>query len=79
MVNQIVYSVVIFSHRYLDRDLINDKTFFIPGGLIVHPNIIIQQYNTDIKDNNSLNRASTMLNNVFKLKKISDMQSGYTG
>ena len=27
MVYQIVYSVVIFSHRYLDRDHINFKTF----------------------------------------------------
>ena len=34
MVFQIVYSVVIFSHRYLDRDRIKFKTFVLKDWLI---------------------------------------------
>ena len=37
-----VYSLVIFSHRYLDGDRINFKTFVNPGCLLIHLNIIIQ-------------------------------------
>ena len=57
------YSVVIFSHRYLDRDRINFTTFVF---LTVQWSIWTSSYNTDIKVKKKLNGASTMLNNVFK-------------
>ena len=64
MVSLTVYSVVIFSHRYLDSDCINFRTFFIPGCLLVHLNIIIQlrHQSSTIFYSGSLK----MLNNVFK-------------
>ena len=60
MINQTVYSAVIFSHRYLDRDRIHFKTFVF---LAVLWSIWTSSYNTDIKVQQ--NGASTMLNNVF--------------
>ena len=62
MVNQTVYSVVIFSQRYLDRDRINVKTFVF---LAVYWSIWTSSYNTQIKVQQFFNGASTMLNNVF--------------
>ena len=64
-----VYSVVIFSHRYLDSDHnhhihvhVNVKTFVF---LVVYWSIWTSSYNTDIKVQQFFNGASTMLNNVF--------------
>ena len=57
------YSVAIFSHRYLDSDRINVKTFVFLCCLLVHLNIIIQHRHQSLT--NFLNGASTMLNNVF--------------
>ena len=61
MVSLTVYSVVIFSHRYLDSVRIN-KNVFIPGCLLVHLNIIIQQRHQSSK---FFKWHLTMLNNVF--------------
>ena len=63
MVNLTVYSVVMFSHRYLDSHPINFKTFVF---LAVYWSTWTLSYNTDIKVKKNLNGASTMLNNVFK-------------
>ena len=71
---QLVYSVVIFSHRFLDSDCmvcINFKTFAF---LAVYWPFWTSLYSTDIpgltsKFNNFLNRSSTILNNVFKISK----------
>ena len=65
MVGLTVYSVVIFSHRYLDSDRINVKTCVF---LAVYRSIWTSSYNTDIKVQPSLNGASTMLNNAFNTK-----------
>ena len=64
MVSLTVYSVVIFSRRYIDNDCINFKTFVF---LAVYWSIWTSSYNTDIKVQNFKNGASTMLNNVFNL------------
>ena len=64
MVSLTVYSVVIFSHRYLDNDLINIKTFVL---LAVYWSIWTSSYNADIKVQQFLNGASTMLNNASNL------------
>ena len=62
--NQTVYSVVIFSHRYLERDCINFKTFVF---LAVYWSSWTSSYNTHIKSiKKKLNGASTIINNVFK-------------
>ena len=56
--------VVVFSHRYIDSDGINFKTFVF---LAVYWSIWTSSYNTDIiKVQQFFNGASTMLNNVFK-------------
>ena len=67
-----VYSVVIFSHRFLDSDCINFKTFaflatYWPFWTSLYQGVIITPwlYNTDIKVKKKINRSSTMLNNVF--------------
>ena len=61
---QTIYSVVIFSHRFLDSDCINFKTFAF---LTVYWPFWTSLYNTDIKvQKKKLNRSSTLLNNVFK-------------
>ena len=60
---QLVYSVVIFSHRFLDSDCINFKTFAF---LAVYWPFWTSLYSTDIKVQQFFNRSSTMLNNVFK-------------
>ena len=60
---QLVYSVVIFSHRFLDSDCINFKTFAF---LAVYWPLWTSLYSTDIKVQKKINRSSTMLNNVFK-------------
>ena len=64
MVKQTVYSLVIFSHRYLDSDRINFKTlvFLAVFGPSEH-----HHTTQTSKFNNFLNGTSTMLNNVFKL------------
>ena len=65
MVYQTVYSVVIFIHRYLDRDRINFQNLCIPGcfnGPSEHIQHTHQKFQTII-----LNGASTMLNNVFNI------------
>ena len=65
MVSQNVYSVVIFSHRFLDSDCINFKTFAF---LAVYWPFWTSLYNTDIKvQKKNFNRSSTMLNNVFNI------------
>ena len=61
---QLVYSVVIFSHRFLDSDCINCK--------LLHSWLFIdlsEHHYTALtsKFNNFFNRSSTMLNNVFNL------------
>ena len=61
---QLVYSVVIFSHRFLDSDCINFKTFAF---LAVYWPFWTSLYSTDIKVQQFLNRSSTMLNNVFNV------------
>ena len=66
MVYQIVYSVVIFSHRCLDSDQHKFKNFCIRGRLIVHLNIIIQHRHDQSSIVFEMDRASTMLNNVYK-------------
>ena len=63
---QLVYSVVIFSHRFLDICSINFKTFAF---LAVYWPFWTSLYSTDIKV--FLNRYSTMLNNVFNKKSMS--------
>ena len=62
MVSQTVYSVVIFSHRFLDSDCINFKTFAFLA--VYWP--FWTSYNTDIKVQQFF-KSSTMLNNVFKV------------
>ena len=58
-----VYSLVIFSHRYLDSDGINFKTFVF---LAVYWSIKTSSCNTDIEVEFFFKmEASTMLNNVF--------------
>ena len=61
MVSLTVYSVVIFSHRYLSSDRINVKTFvflaFIPHR---HKRVFVYFFFFFFTG------ASTMLNNVFK-------------
>ena len=59
---QLVYSVVIFSHRFLDSDCINFKTFAFLA--VYWPS---EHHYTALtsKFNNFLNRSSTMLINVF--------------
>ena len=59
----IIYSVIIFSHRYLGSNHINTKTC-VPG---CYRSIWTSSYNTDIKANFFFNGVSTMLNNVFKV------------
>ena len=60
--SQTIYSVVIFSHRYLDSDSINFKTCVF---LAVYRSFWTSSYNTDIKVQQLFNGASTMLNNIF--------------
>ena len=55
---QLVYSVVIFSHRFLDSDCINFKTFAF---LAVYWPFWTSKFKK------KLNRSSTMLNKVFKV------------
>ena len=59
---QLVYSVVIFSHRFLDSDCINFKTFAF---LAVYWPFWTSLYSTDIKVQQQ--SFLTMLNNVFNL------------
>ena len=62
---QLVYSVVIFSHRFLDSDCISFKTFAF---LAVYWPFWTSLYSTDIKVLKKIfNRSSTMLNNVFNV------------
>ena len=56
--------MVIFIHRYLDSDN-KFLNFCIPDCLMIHLNIIIQHRHQSSKI--LLNRASAMLNNVFKM------------
>ena len=72
MASPTVYSVVIFSHRYLDSECMNFKTFVF---LAVYWSIWTSSYNTDIKGQQFLNGASTMLNNVFNFKSHSTFLS----
>ena len=60
---QLVYSVVIFSHRFLDSDCIIFKTFAF---LAVYWPFWTSLYSTDIKVQQFFKSFSTMLNNVFK-------------
>ena len=61
---QTVYSVVMFSHRYLDRDHINFKTFVF---LAVYWSIWTSSYNTDIKVQQFLKWSlHNVKGNVFK-------------
>ena len=60
---QLVYSVVIFSHRFLDSHCINFKTFAFLAVYWPFWNIIIQHWHQS--STIFLNRSSTMLNNVF--------------
>ena len=63
MVSLTVYSVVIFSHIYLESGCMNLKTFVsLAAQLLIHLNIIIQHRH----QSSSFSRASTMLNKVFK-------------
>ena len=67
MVSFTVYSVVIFSYRYLDSDRINVRNFCIPGCILAHLNTIL--YNTDIKVQFFFFKWSfhnVKVNNVFK-------------
>ena len=74
MVSLTVYSVVIFSHRYLDSDRIHFKTFVF---LAVYWSIWTSSYNTDIKVQQLFfNGASTMLNNVFNPWPVAACHSG---
>ena len=54
---QLVYSVVIFSHRFLDSDCINFKTFAF---LAVYWPFWTSLYSTDIKVQQFFNRSSTI-------------------
>ena len=65
MVSQTFYSVVIFSHRFLDSDCINFKTFAL---LAVYWPFRTSSYNTNIKAQQFFwTWSSTMLNNVYNL------------
>ena len=61
MVNQ---TVVIFSHRYLDGDCINFKTFYFISWLFIGPSEHHHTTQTSMF-NKFLNGTSTMLNSVF--------------
>ena len=68
MVSLTIYSVVIFSHRYLDSNRINFKNFVF---LAVYWSIWTSPYNTDIKVQDffkwSLNNVKEELHNRFNL------------
>ena len=69
---QHVYSVVIFSHRFLDSDCINFKTFAF---LAVYWPFWTSLYNTDTQSSTIFfNRSSTMFNNVFKQFAVSSFR-----
>ena len=68
MVRLTVFSMVIFSHRYLDSDRINFKTFVFleAGALFIGPSERHHITQTS-KLNKFYNGGSTMLNNIFKI------------